>query len=266
MSSSTCDQFGFVPNYYIVERGAPSMLATLIHDQDDLRGLLIRMSFSDNTLSSGAVLRSILAISSLHQYGLQSHAAQLKIATLQTLSASVKAGISAKESLQHVATGMVLCSFEVRSREIGNATLCQLLILLILLKIEQAADSSGDWLPYACGVKDVIKHASSAANIGSSTKESDSVLLMAWVHYHDVLARFSIRHWRRHNTANKNSKYASLHHPQPTVCYSTEVCFFFNRVCIWILTIERLHVRHTGLMKSCICCRKYVWQLSSLYT
>lgn len=105
--------FPFKTHAWPVELVAASTLATFGHDEPDLKQLLIRMSFSDNTTSSKGVLQAILALSSLCRYGIQSHAAQLKIRALEALGSSMgSSDMSEKEAMKHVAAGMVLCSYE----------------------------------------------------------------------------------------------------------------------------------------------------------
>ncbi|KAK1950769.1 hypothetical protein LY78DRAFT_732358, partial [Colletotrichum sublineola] len=54
--------------------------------------------------------------------------------------------------------------------------------------------TSGHWASYLGGVKTVVKAspAKSLHQLGS-----DMFVLLDWVYYHDVLARFSLLHWRR---------------------------------------------------------------------
>jgi hypothetical protein len=73
----------------------------------------MRLALSDDTPSSKAVLRSILALSSLHRHGLQLKAVELKVSSLNALAIASKSKLSIKEVIQHVAAGMLLCSFEV---------------------------------------------------------------------------------------------------------------------------------------------------------
>jgi hypothetical protein len=75
--------------------------------------MLVRMALVNNAPSTAAVLRSLLALSSLHRSGLHSQAAELKIDALKALSAASNREISAMETVQHVAAGMLLCSYEV---------------------------------------------------------------------------------------------------------------------------------------------------------
>ncbi|KAK7431785.1 hypothetical protein QQZ08_001725 [Neonectria magnoliae] len=159
------------------ESTAASALSTFGHEQAELRDLLIRMCFSDNTASSNAVLQAILALASVHQDGHQNQATQLKLGALRALRDSLgNIDKCEAKAMQHVAAGMVLCSLE----------------------IQNPADTYADWITYGCGVKHVIR----GAQLIASTSDNDSVVLLGWVHYHDVLARFSMRHWRRFSIVN----------------------------------------------------------------
>lgn len=72
------------------------------------------MSLSDDSHSTRAVLKSVLAFSSLHRNGVQSQAAELKISALGALGAAAQtSGFGTREATQHVAAGMLLYSFEV---------------------------------------------------------------------------------------------------------------------------------------------------------
>ena len=119
------------------------------------------------------MLQALLAFSSLHRYGVQSQALELKVAALGSLAkASAAPNLSAKATMQHTATGMLLCSFEVH----------------------QLSCTSGQWTIYLSGVKTVLNAASikTLRQLGS-----DVAVLLDWVHYHEVLARFSLLHWKR---------------------------------------------------------------------
>jgi hypothetical protein len=143
-----------------------------------LRDTLFRMAFSSHSLASAAVLHAILALASLHCYGFQCQALQHKGVTLQKLSKSVGQGAESTEAFQHGAAGMLLCAFEV----------------------QQQVDVPDNWILYVRGSKNVIEHAKSSR---SSWHDSDSAVILGWLHYYDVLARFSARHWRnRHNENN----------------------------------------------------------------
>lgn len=77
----------------------------------------MRAARSNKSSSATAVLRSILALSSLHRHGVQSQAFKLKIASLNALAAAAtsESRLGLTEVVQHIAAGMLLCSFEVRN-------------------------------------------------------------------------------------------------------------------------------------------------------
>lgn len=70
--------------------------------------LPLRMSLSGDTDSTTALLRSLLAFSSLHRYGMQSQALELKVSALEALSASGGTNIDKVKLVHHIATGMLL--------------------------------------------------------------------------------------------------------------------------------------------------------------
>ncbi|KAJ5817935.1 hypothetical protein N7447_007943 [Penicillium robsamsonii] len=148
---------------------ASCSLTTFGHDPTNVGNMLIRMALINNAPSTAAVLRSLLALSSLHRSGLQSQAAELKIAALKALGVASNCEIGTMETMQHVAAGMLLCSYE----------------------IHQASCTSGQWRSYIIGVKSVIK----ASSLDIYKRDSDFNALLDWVYYHDVLSRFSIAHW-----------------------------------------------------------------------
>lgn len=152
---------------------ASASLATLGHDATALGNILVRIALDGETASATAVHQALLAFSSLHRYGLQSQAVELKIGALRSLAeGSAARSLGPKETIQHAVTGMLLCSFEVH----------------------QSSCTSGQWTGYLSGVKTVIN----ASSIKTLLQlDSDVSVLLDWVHYHDVLARFSLLHWKR---------------------------------------------------------------------
>ncbi|KAJ5833245.1 hypothetical protein N7474_001556 [Penicillium riverlandense] len=154
---------------------ASCSLTTFGHDPTDVGNMLIRMALINDTPSAAAVLRSLLALSSLHRSGLQLQAAKLKIGALKALGTALNREIGTMEILQHVAAGMLLCSFESSTQ------------------IYQASCTSGQWRSYILGVKSVIK----ARPLDTFKGDSGYTALLDWVYYHDVLSRFSLTHWHR---------------------------------------------------------------------
>ena len=101
------------------------------------------------------------------------------------------ANILVRIALQEdTATGMLLCSFE----------------------IHQSSDTSGQWAFYLGGVKTVL-NASSIKTLRQLGP--DVAVLLDWVHYHEVLARFSLLHWKREKAPELRST--------PTELFCSEV-------------------------------------------
>lgn len=147
-------------------------LATFSSDLPSLRDTLVRMALTDHTVPSRAVLHAILALSSLHRDGLQLQATRHKTVAVGALGASAKTGIqTTAEAAQHLAANMLLCSFE----------------------IHMGTDSQGHWPLYLMGAREVI----AAAGLDTQIFQTEVGELVLWTFYHDVLARFSIFHWRR---------------------------------------------------------------------
>jgi hypothetical protein len=88
-------------------------VATFGRHATDIRNILLRMSLSDGSLATKAVMQSMLAVSSLHRFGPRPQAINLKLSALRSLAESLMTGIDTKGALQHIAAGMLLCTFEV---------------------------------------------------------------------------------------------------------------------------------------------------------
>jgi hypothetical protein len=98
---------------FLVETVASYCVATFGRHARDIRNILLRMALSDGSPTTNAVMQSMLAVSSLHRFGPRSQAINLKQSALRTLAESLVTGIDTKEALQHMAAGMLLCTFEV---------------------------------------------------------------------------------------------------------------------------------------------------------
>lgn len=78
------------------------------------------MALAQDAVSGTALFYALLAFSSLHRYGINEQAVQLKIQALQSLSASVtEEPLVTTEAAQHVAASMLLGSFEVGQIKFG---------------------------------------------------------------------------------------------------------------------------------------------------
>jgi hypothetical protein len=75
------------------------------------------MAMAKDTVSGLACFYAILAFSSLHRYGINEQAMQLKVKAIQSLSASVAGEPAASaQTAQHIAASMLLGAFEVSYR------------------------------------------------------------------------------------------------------------------------------------------------------
>jgi hypothetical protein len=102
----------------LVHNFAYLSLPTFGQSPAQIRDALLRIALAHDAVSGLALFYALLAFSSLHRYGPNEQALQLKIQALQFLSASVSEEplISAKAA-QHVAASMLLGAFEVGYRE-----------------------------------------------------------------------------------------------------------------------------------------------------
>ncbi|KAK7756875.1 hypothetical protein SLS62_000891 [Diatrype stigma] len=121
-----------------------------------LANVVIRLALAPDTASTPAVLRSILAFSSLHRYGLQSQAAELKIAALQALvETSAVSTLDATETIHHAVTGLLICSFE----------------------IQEASCTSGQWTGHIVRVNKIINASSRSALL---QLDSEVAIILDW--------------------------------------------------------------------------------------
>ncbi|KAL1863851.1 hypothetical protein VTK73DRAFT_6351 [Phialemonium thermophilum] len=145
-------------------------LVTFDKNTPKLRDILLSMVMPHGTAAGSALLYALLAFSALRRSGLHQQALELKIAALQTLSASAEKGpLPRDEAVRHLATSMLLGSFET------------------LLP----SGHSDEWLRYLWGAMDVIQ----ATRLADQPHGSDVCHLLDWFHYHESLSRFSLHLW-----------------------------------------------------------------------
>jgi hypothetical protein len=153
------------------------------------------MCLSSDSLSATALLRALLAFSSLHRHGLQEQAVELKISALKALAAASEGvEFDTEKIVQHVAAGMLLYSFEVTKLSHFLSTLPSSTNSEILNEhqIQTSTSTSGDWTNYICGVKEVIK----TVNLKQIIEGREDIeCLRDWVCYNDIMTRFTLRHW-----------------------------------------------------------------------
>ncbi|KAF1979172.1 hypothetical protein BU23DRAFT_642362 [Bimuria novae-zelandiae CBS 107.79] len=133
--------------------------------------MLMRMALGSKTVASTAVLYALLGFSSLSRYGYNEQALQLKIFSLHALVKAAETKMDHVDGTRHIAAGMLLCSIEVH----------------------QSSWSASEWTWYLNGIK-TLTH-SNNAHLNCKLDDEESNMLLNWVYYHDVMKRFSIRHW-----------------------------------------------------------------------
>ncbi|KAM5354782.1 hypothetical protein ACJ41O_001428 [Fusarium nematophilum] len=151
------------------QRNVSSELSTFTNQL--LGETLTRVALSSDSRAGVAVQRAVLAFSALYRYGPGVQAQELKLSALRALVASAAEGIAAEDAVQHVAAGMALCLYET----------------------QHCSESSSQWLWYLRGARSVIN----TISVERFCKVRDASVLLEWVYYHEVLARFTLRHWRR---------------------------------------------------------------------
>ncbi|KAF2828599.1 hypothetical protein CC86DRAFT_288709 [Ophiobolus disseminans] len=130
--------------------------------------LILQVALSDQGKASRAVYHAILAISSYHQGGDLLYVDQLKRTALNELRTDVVS--SEREGVQHIAANLLLC----------------------VLEMQQTSGNNSGWVGYISGVKQVID----AVKEAEPPVGSDASLVLGWVYYFEVMARFVFRHWR----------------------------------------------------------------------
>ncbi|TLD14260.1 uncharacterized protein PgNI_04410 [Pyricularia grisea] len=163
---------------YFHEVASHTLSTFLSGPEHGLGGILTRIGFADDSPSSQAVLRALLALSSLQRHGPNERAMELKVSAIGALAAAAKIGPNTPaQVLQHVAAGMLLCSYEVNT----------------------ASCTSEQWLVYISGIKRVLT--SGLVEKAVAARDPDWLPLVGWMLYHDSLSRFTLRHWRRDGDA-----------------------------------------------------------------
>lgn len=133
------------------------------------------MTLYSSGLPAFALMSSLLAVSSLHRYGLQDLAFRYKIAAINALVRSAESGPRGiLESAQHAATCLVLATFEVQHH----------------------SNSSGQWVFYVEGAKHVLQ----ATRPQEKSDQGELSPLLDWIFYLDTMSWYNMRHWHHPST------------------------------------------------------------------
>ncbi|KAL2060008.1 hypothetical protein VTL71DRAFT_9830 [Oculimacula yallundae] len=137
-------------------------------DSEALTQFIFRVAFSNPADGNNPVLQGVLALASLKLHG-GSKSFRYK----HSVVSSVKEPINwadEKTLLQNLMAMMLLYHYE--------------------LSLE--SNSKGSWVTFFCAVKRVIN---TSPAINKLMRQEYSVFL-DWIYYHEVLAEFSVRHWK----------------------------------------------------------------------
>jgi hypothetical protein len=147
----------------------------------------------------------MLSFASIHKTGVQAQMMNLKIEALHDLSKSSGLDLCPVAAVQHLAAGMLLCAIEV-SHRLNDATSTSHLDIwkLMIEQIHRSSCTTGQWLIYLSGAKNVVR----SGKLLAAEPGTDLAILLDWLYYFDVLARFSFQHWHGSYTDEANPKAA----------------------------------------------------------
>ncbi|KAH7400839.1 fungal-specific transcription factor domain-containing protein [Phaeosphaeria sp. MPI-PUGE-AT-0046c] len=140
----------------------------LYTDRHRLGRIIIEVALSDRSQSSDAVYHSVLALASYHRGDPPMQVDRYKRAALKNLYLHLDPDVC--EATEHVAANLILC----------------------VLEMQQTSGKNSAWVGYISGVKQVID----AFKSHQASSHSRASVILGWVYYFDVMARFSFRHWR----------------------------------------------------------------------
>ncbi|KAL6875812.1 fungal-specific transcription factor domain-containing protein [Trichoderma longibrachiatum] len=147
-------------------------LVSSSQSRDDLYGLLVRMSFQDETLPSLASRYAISALSYQH-LAMDKAAVMHQTRAIRALQAAIETA-APSECMQLMAASMLLNIYETLNFDTSDLS----------------------WSIFFCGTKRIV-------NLVTKTDDTffgDEALIIDWIFYHDVMYKFSIRHWREKNS------------------------------------------------------------------
>jgi len=147
------------------------MLPMISTDRNRVGSLLVEVALSNRTQSSRAVLQAVLALSAFHRGEHATRVDKFQRSALRGLYTHMAPNLC--EGVEHIAANLLLC----------------------VLAMQQTSDRNSAWVGYISGVKNVID----GVKGGKPCPGSDVSIILDWVYYFDVMARFSFRHWRTEN-------------------------------------------------------------------
>ncbi|KAF7681122.1 hypothetical protein GT037_000098 [Alternaria burnsii] len=142
------------------------ILPSVGRERTEVGRLLLRMALSGRSISSMALLLSLVALGSRHRGNDMMHAARAKNAAIEALVSATSPGLDSDASIEHIATGLVLCLVET--------------------------DLDCDWIGHLCGARNIVPTVDKKAH----SVGTDAAIVLGWLYYFVTFTRFSFRHWR----------------------------------------------------------------------
>ncbi|CAN9391540.1 unnamed protein product [Alternaria alternata] len=127
-----------------------------------------------------------LALASRHRGNDMMHAARAKNAAIEALVSATSPGLDSDASIEHIATGLVLCLVEVSRHFEENGT------KLTRYRHDDRSDLDCDWIGHLCGARNIVPTVDKKAH----SVGSDAAIILGWLYYFVTFTRFSFRHWR----------------------------------------------------------------------
>ncbi|KAF2185249.1 hypothetical protein K469DRAFT_165051 [Zopfia rhizophila CBS 207.26] len=135
-----------------------------------VQNLVLRMSFTDASLASSAILYAIYALSSLHLSD-RAQAEEFKSKAVSAVWASTAQHPGTKDVLQRIVAAILLALFETFANPVAPY----------------------EWAADICYAKTAVI----ATYAPDKSYQGDPAIVLDWVYYYDVLSKFSVRHFDR---------------------------------------------------------------------
>lgn len=173
------------------------MLSRVVSGDDsssNLHNLLLRMSLSDESLPTLAVRHSLTSLSILHTQGYVA-ARNSRGKALSAIRQCIAGRLTqSNEVLQVISASLLMELYEVGTPP------CSSSVVVDMSQIYNHESSANTWTGFFCGSKKVAK----LAYEYNEAYEGDIALVLDWLFYHNVMYKFTMRHWGRRNSEQED--------------------------------------------------------------
>lgn len=151
------------------------IITTVDDDRNGFRHVLIKMALSEKSVSSEAVLQSILAFSAYHLSGSQA-GIKHSFAAISALSSSMRVSTDLRDRYYQLAASLVLTTYGVFNT------------------------SESKWTMFFCGAKRIAR----SIFARSQNYHGEPAFLLDWVYGQDALSKFSLLFWPQKDLAQRS--------------------------------------------------------------